>query len=100
MAQHRRVEPRGIIGTGMATDADKIRDIEHEQEKRVRTWHDAPERGFGDVLAEAPAKGELEDDDDEDPRKRKKRAPTNDAPSDAAMSSAAMTPASTPAPVV
>jgi hypothetical protein len=73
MAEHRRVEPRNIVGTGMTADPERIRDIEDEHERRARAWREAPERGFGDVLEKAPAKGELIDEDAEDPRKRKRK---------------------------
>lgn len=76
MAQHRRVEARiGIIGTGMASDVERLRDVEADQERKERAWRAAPEKGFGEVLTEAPAKGELENETPDDPRKRKK-APT------------------------
>jgi hypothetical protein len=58
MAEHRRVEPRGIAGSGMATDPDRIREIEEEYERRQRAWRDRPERRFDDVLEEAPPKAE------------------------------------------
>lgn len=86
MAEHRRVEPRGIVGTGMATDPERIRDVEDEHERRARAWRSPPERGFGDVLAEAPARGALEDDatdDREGQRQRGRRSPAS-ASADAA----------------
>jgi hypothetical protein len=98
MAQHRRVEPRGIIGTGMAADAERIRDVEHDQERKQRAWRNAPEKGFGDVLATAPAKAELEDEPHDDPRK-KKPAPTapEGAPAPVEMASSALGAAAPPA---
>ena len=35
---HRRVEPRGIVGTGMATDPDRIRDIEQRAARMERDY--------------------------------------------------------------
>jgi hypothetical protein len=62
--QHRRVEPRSIIGTGMATDPDRIRDIEHRAERMQRD-HALPKRKFGEVIAAAgvtpPPGTELDD---------------------------------------
>ena len=94
MAQHRRVEARkGIIGTGMASDVERLRDVEADKERKERAWRAAPEKGFGEVLTEAPAKGELEDESPDDPRKRQK-APTlpEGAPSSSAMANAAVSP--------
>ncbi len=51
---HRRVEPRQIVGTGMATDPSRIEDIEREAERKKRAWRNAPEQAFGDVLSRAP----------------------------------------------
>lgn len=73
MAEHRRVEPRGIVGTGMATDPERIREVEDEHERRARVWRAPPERGFGDVLAEAPPRGRLEDDADGGDERRRRR---------------------------
>jgi hypothetical protein len=96
MAQHRRVEPRGIIGTGMAADVDRIRDVEADKERKERAWRDPPERGFGDVLATAPAKAELEDEPQDDPRKRRAPKPPEGAPAAVEMAGAAL---AAPAPV-
>lgn len=92
MAKHRRVEPRGVIvGTGMLSDVDRIRDIEAEQERKQRAWRNAPEKGFGDVLATAPAKAELEEEPYDDPRRKKPppELPAN-APAPVDMASAAL----------
>ncbi len=70
--KHRRVESRNIVGTGMATDAQRIDDLEVERARAERAWRDAPKKGFGEVLDETPAM-ELDDEDDEDPRRRKRR---------------------------
>jgi hypothetical protein len=95
MAQHRRVEPRGVIvGTGMLSDVDRIRDVEAEKERKERAWRNAPEKGFGDVLAEAPPKGELEDEPHDDPRKKK--PPADAAPAPPAASAAAPAPVEMP----
>jgi hypothetical protein len=103
MAEHRRVESRGIVGTGMTTDPDRIREVEEDAERKKRSWRNAPEKGFGDVLEKAPPKGELADEESEDPRKKKKPEPPSAAPSEAALADAALggsAPASsTPAPV-
>lgn len=96
MAQHRRVEPRGIIGTGMAADVDRIRDVEAEAERKRRAWRNAPEKGFGDVLADAPAKAELEEEERDDPRK-KKPAPELPAAAPAPVDMASAALADTPA---
>jgi hypothetical protein len=88
MAEHRRVEPRGIVGTGMAADPEKIREVEHEYDRRARAWRPTPEKGFGDVLAEAPARGALEDAGEGDPRRQKKRP--DGAPPEPSMSAEAL----------
>lgn len=93
MAEHRRVEPRGVIvGTGMLTDVDRIRDVEADKERKERAWRNAPEVGFGEVLTTAPAKGELEDEPQDDPRKKKPppQLPAA-APAPVDMASAALT---------
>lgn len=87
MAEHRRVEPRQIAGTGMATDPERIQQVIDDAERRSRAWRPAPEAGFGDVLGRAPPRGELADatsgpplDPDGD------RAGTGPGPSDALAS--------------
>ena len=91
MAEHRRVESRGVIvGTGMLSDVDRIRDVEADKERKERAWRNAPERGFGDVLSTAPAKAELEEEEHDDPRKKRPppELPANaPAPVDMATSS-------------
>ncbi len=49
---HRRVERRSIIGTGMATDEERIREIEEEAARRERAERKAPKAKFGQVLKE------------------------------------------------
>ena len=72
--KHRRVEPRQIVGTGMATDPRRVEDLQEEQARRERAWRDAPEKAFGAVLEETPAKAQAREDDvDEDPRRRRRR---------------------------
>ena len=88
MAEHRRVESRGIVGTGMASDPDRIRELDDEKARKERAWRDAPEKGFGDVLKDAPARGELADDDG-DPRNHKR---PRDGAAEAAMAAAAIEP--------
>ncbi|MEW5852329.1 MAG: hypothetical protein AB2A00_26295 [Myxococcota bacterium] len=50
--QHRRVEPRSIIGTGMATDPERLRDIE-ERAARFERDRTLPRRKFGEVMSDA-----------------------------------------------
>ncbi len=87
MAEHRRVEPRGIVGTGMSTDPEKIQELEEEAARHKRAWHKAPEKGFGDVLKDAPARAVLADEDEAPARPGKR--PTG-APDAAAMATGAM----------
>lgn len=67
---HRRVEPRGIVGTGMLTDPERIAALEREAARRERAWRDAPERGFGAVLEEAPVWEPPVEEPEVDPRAR------------------------------
>ena len=60
--QHRRVEPRYIVGTGMATDPERIDRIKHDVDRRERDTRQQPVEGFGDVLGRAPPRGELADE--------------------------------------
>lgn len=102
MADHRRVEARGIIGTGMANDVDRLRDIEADQERKQRAWRSAPEKGFGEVLTDAPAKGELEDDSADDPRKKRAAPPasaSSPSPSPSPLSPNPIVAAGAPAPL-
>lgn len=71
----------------MASDVDRLKDIEGDYERRMRGWRDAPERGFGAVLEDAPAHGELEEEERPDPRRRPKRPPQ--APAEVEMAAAA-----------
>ena len=49
--EQRRVEPRGaIVGSGMLTEPDRIRDLESEAARRERAWREAPKAKFGEVL--------------------------------------------------
>jgi hypothetical protein len=57
---HRRVEPRGIVGTGMATDPERIQDVQDEYDRHLRSWRDAPKKSFGQVLEEGPQPDESE----------------------------------------
>lgn len=72
--EHRRVEPRGVVGSGMLTDPERIEQLEHERDRLERTWRDAPKRRFGEVLTEAPARASR-DDEDEPPADRRRRPP-------------------------
>jgi len=76
--EHKRVEARNIVGTGMATDAERVRELEAEAVRRERAWRDAPERSFGEVLDTTPARDqELADTTSvDDVIARKKRAAT------------------------
>jgi hypothetical protein len=72
---HKRVEPRNIVGTGMATDAERVQSLEDEVARRERAWRNAPERGFGEVLSETPGKEqELADVPGLDEHEKKRRA--------------------------
>jgi hypothetical protein len=88
---HRRVEPRSIVGTGMATQPDRIAHIEDEAARRERAWREAPEERFGDVLGRAPARGDMLDADVPDRRRRAQatEAPTSSTP----LAAASATPA-------
>ncbi|MCP4504421.1 MAG: hypothetical protein GY822_31300 [Deltaproteobacteria bacterium] len=58
--EHQRVETRASIsGTGMKTDPERIRDLQHDAERMERTWKDTPEEDFLEVLGRTDAKGEL-----------------------------------------
>ncbi|MFZ9886353.1 MAG: hypothetical protein ACO3JL_02520 [Myxococcota bacterium] len=48
--QHRRIEPRGIVGSGMLNDPERIEQLEHERARHERGWRDAPQRRFGEIL--------------------------------------------------
>lgn len=68
---HRRVEPRSIVGTGMVNDPERLEKIGEEAARRERASRGAPEQTFGAVLEHAPAKGALIDDVEPDPKKKK-----------------------------
>jgi hypothetical protein len=61
---HRRVEPRSIVGTGMLTDPERIETLQQEHERLERTWRERPKKRFGEVLSETPARQEDEDEDE------------------------------------
>jgi hypothetical protein len=84
MADHRRVEPRGIMGSGMTTDPERVQQLEEETARKERAWREH-EVQFGDVLSKAPAKGHLEDEVEPDGRKRRasSEAAAEEAPADA-----------------
>lgn len=52
--EHRRVEPRPTIGTGMAADPERIEHLRHDWERAERTWRTAPSKNFSQVLIDAP----------------------------------------------
>jgi hypothetical protein len=62
MAEHRRVEPRSIMGSGMSTDPERVRDVEEDAERKARLWRERGEQSFGDVLKTAPARASRDDD--------------------------------------
>jgi hypothetical protein len=76
---HRRVEPRNIVGTGMATDPERLEQISDEAQRRERASRAAPEQSFGAVLQTAPAKATLADAVVPDPRKAAPAADGEDA---------------------
>jgi hypothetical protein len=57
---HRRVESRSIIGTGMATDPERIQEVQDNYDRRMRTDADAPKRSFDQVMEEGPAEDDGE----------------------------------------
>jgi hypothetical protein len=60
--EHRRVEARrSVVGTGMATEPDRIDSIARDAARRERAV--PPIEAFGAVLARSGAEGELVDDD-------------------------------------
>lgn len=69
--EHRRVEPRGVVGSGMLTDPERIEQLEQERDRVERTWREGPKRKFGEVLTETPprAPGDAEEPPP-DPRRR------------------------------
>lgn len=66
---HRRVEPRSIVGTGMATDPERLDQIRDDAARRERASR-PHELVFGAVLQTAPARGSLEDAFEPDARKQ------------------------------
>jgi len=58
---HRRVETRQIVGSGMATDPERIEQVRHDAERRERDTREQPAEAFGDVLGRAPARADLAD---------------------------------------
>lgn len=68
--QHRRIEPRGIVGSGMLNDPQRIEQLESERARRERGWRDAPRRRFGEVLREPPAPEPREDEARQGTRER------------------------------
>lgn len=93
---HRRIESRSIVGTGMATDPERLEQIENEAARRERAWRDQPPEAFGAILGRAPPRGDLADAVTPD----KRRQPVNDTrdDDDVDTSTADATPASTKAP--
>jgi hypothetical protein len=98
---HRRVEARSIVGTGMATDPERITAVADERARRERAWRDPPAVAFGAVLEHAPAKGTFDDAVEPDPRRPPPPEPetsTTTAPSTSppAPASSSSKPASKP----
>lgn len=82
---HRRVEPRSIIGTGMSTDPERVEALLHERERRERGWRHPPEKGFGAVLEETPAAHQLDEERADERRPHSAsgaRGRTSEAPRD------------------
>lgn len=59
---HRRVESRQIVGSGMATDPERIQKVADEAARRERAWRPTAETSFDDVIGRAPARGQLADE--------------------------------------
>lgn len=95
--EHRRVEPRGIVGSGMLTDPERVEQLEHDRDRRERAWREAPKRKFGEVLEEAPARAP-EDDEREQRDQRRRNAKADDTKAREADEDDAKA-ASAPAPV-
>ncbi len=77
---HRRVERRGIVGTGMATDPERIREIEQRAARMERDYK-LPHKKFGEVMdgphtAGAPANTEWVDAPQEKQRRARPGTPT------------------------
>ena len=86
--EHRRVEARQIVGTGMATDPERIDRVRHDAERRERDTRAQPAEGFGDVLGRAPARAELADEAPPRPRPGEPTEPTGPANSTTTTSKA------------
>ena len=85
--QHRRVESRSIIGTGMATDPDRVRDIERRAARMERDYG-ATGVKFGEVVSGKPhgLEGSLEWVDAPVEKEHRARPGSSGAPPDAAAS--------------
>lgn len=81
--QHRRIEARGIVGSGMLNDPERIEQLESERARRERGWRDAPKRRFGEVLQEPPAPAPREDESREGAREHRGGSDDEDNAQDA-----------------
>ena len=70
--EHRRVEPRSIVGTGMMTDPERVEALQHDRERMERTWRAPPKKDFSEILDEAPPPHR--DDDAAKSRRRRDEA--------------------------
>jgi hypothetical protein len=67
---HRRVEPRQIVGSGMATDPERIERITDDAARRERAWRPSPATSFGAVLQHTPARSDPAHDEARHPSDR------------------------------
>lgn len=93
---HRRVEARSIVGTGMAADPERIAAVADERARRERAWRDPPAVAFGAVLEHAPAKGTFDDAVEPDPRRQPPAPEPASMPMGASSSSPTSAAPSTP----
>ena len=63
--EHRRIEPRGIVGTGMAADPEHIRDLEAEYARRERQDRERPKKSFASTLEDTPPMVQEDDTEEE-----------------------------------
>lgn len=88
---HRRVEPRGVVGTGMLNDPDRLRDIEQRADRFMRD-RNLPKKKFGEVISTAsstPGETELVDEQPQPDRRRKNQQAPDDAKAEPAKAAEA-----------
>lgn len=61
MDDHRRVEQRGIVGTGMATDPESIEELVETANRRKRSEKPKPKKTFHKVFQEEQEHASKED---------------------------------------